>query len=357
MDELLLRRRMLNNFRDEYIVFADPVVEQLCANNWGDGIGLTKKDAAKVTTVSTVFRGNTDITSFDEFKYFTNVSAITGGSSTSNLGAFGGCTNLTSITLPESIRTINNYAFYNCSNLTGDFIFDSSVTIGSNAFQYTKINKVVFRNHPSVQGNAFQNITTLREFTFENSSNIPNTLIHRVGGGSIDSAFSTNGNVTKSGANSYYLGWFRRYYIGGNLIQPKAGPIFGYANNREVHVAGNINCTNTSRATLINSANSKLIFIEVGGVINNAGAIIGGTGTNCCANGFIWHFAKTDGIACSPTIASVSNSRVSKVYVGDGSSQAADQAVLDMYLADPDWAQDSSKLDLWYNYTGEFKNS
>jgi hypothetical protein len=26
-----------------------------------------------------------------------------------------------------------------------------------------------------------------------------------------------------------------------------------------------------------------------------------------------------------------------------------------MYLADTDWAQYTSKLDLWYNYTGEFK--
>jgi hypothetical protein len=28
-----------------------------------------------------------------------------------------------------------------------------------------------------------------------------------------------------------------------------------------------------------------------------------------------------------------------------------------MYLADADWAQYSSKLDLWYNYSGEFKQN
>lgn len=44
------------------------------------------------------------------------------------------------------------------------------------------------------------------------------------------------------------------------------------------------------------------------------------------------------------------------IYVGDGTSQAADQAVLDMYLADSSWASYSSKLDLWYNYTGEYKD-
>ena len=49
--------------------------------------------------------------------------------------------------------------------------------------------------------------------------------------------------------------------------------------------------------------------------------------------------------------------RLTKIYVGDGTSQAGDQAVLDQYLADSGWAQYSSKLDLWYNYTGEYKNS
>jgi hypothetical protein len=68
------------------------------------------------------------------------------------------------------------------------------------------------------------------------------------------------------------------------------------------------------------------------------------------ADGFIWHFAKTDGIACSATLAAASYSRVGKIYVGDGSSQSADQTVLDMYLADSDWSAYSSKLDTWYNY-------
>jgi hypothetical protein len=121
---------------------------------------------------------------------------------------------------------------------------------------------------------------------FESNNNINSSVIHGLGSESSDSVFRTNGNVTKSNANSYYLGKFRRYYIGGNLTQPYAGPIFGNRNNREVHIAGNINCTNTSAATLAFTANTQLKFIEVGGVINNAGAIIG-TSTSSCANGFI----------------------------------------------------------------------
>jgi len=32
-----------------YIDFADPVMEQICATTWGDGVGLTRAQAASVT--------------------------------------------------------------------------------------------------------------------------------------------------------------------------------------------------------------------------------------------------------------------------------------------------------------------
>ena len=39
-----------------------------------------------------------------------------------------------------------------------------------------------------------------------------------------------------------------------------------------------------------------------------------------------------------------------KIYVGDGSSAAHDDAILQVYLADTNWAPLSSRLDTWYNY-------
>lgn len=39
-----------------------------------------------------------------------------------------------------------------------------------------------------------------------------------------------------------------------------------------------------------------------------------------------------------------------KIYVGDGSSAAHDDAILADYLADTNWATYSSRLDTWYNY-------
>ncbi len=49
--------------------------------------------------------------------------------------AFRNCSNLTSITIPNSVTEIQNYAFYYCSGLTGELkIPDSVTTIGNHAF-------------------------------------------------------------------------------------------------------------------------------------------------------------------------------------------------------------------------------
>lgn len=62
-----------------------------------------------------------------------------------------------------------------------------------------------------------------------------------------------------------------------------------------------------------------------------------------------------NGVAATPAQVNASQANLSKVYVGDGSSQAADEAVLALYLADSNWSQYSSKLDIWYNYNGDYK--
>ena len=61
-------------------------------------------------------------------------------------GAFDNCTNIESITLPQTISTIRKYAFYNCtslkklnSSIDGEFIIPSGVkSIGEAAFMYNK---------------------------------------------------------------------------------------------------------------------------------------------------------------------------------------------------------------------------
>ena len=82
---------------EQYIQFADPVVEQICATNWGDGVGITPSQAAAVTAIpDSVFSYNTQITQFPELVYFIGLTNI--GS-----GVFRNCTSLYSIGVPPNI--------------------------------------------------------------------------------------------------------------------------------------------------------------------------------------------------------------------------------------------------------------
>ena len=69
----------------------------------------------------------------------------------------------------------------------------------------------------------------------------------------------------------------------------------------------------------------------------------------------IIHLGGNNIIVTDPIYVNTNAENVIKVYVGNGESQAADQAVLDLYLADEKWSQYASKLDTWYNYNGEYK--
>ena len=94
-----------------YIHFADFNVEAvLLANGIGDGVGVTYKDAARVTSISTWFKSNKDITSFAEFINFSGITQLIDD-------AFSYCSSLEEITLPASLTSIGYWAFQGCSSL------------------------------------------------------------------------------------------------------------------------------------------------------------------------------------------------------------------------------------------------
>ena len=112
MKLLLNRRKLIAGSGEKYIKFKDPAVEAICIANWSsDGVGLTKEDAATVTSLRRIFNGKKNITSFEEFRFFTGVTTLTGGNNESN-GEFGGCS-VQSIFLPSTITTIGGCAFRN----------------------------------------------------------------------------------------------------------------------------------------------------------------------------------------------------------------------------------------------------
>lgn len=84
---------------DEPIAFVDAEVKRICVENWGSDGEITKNQAKAVTSLGTVFKGNTKITSFDELKYFTGVASLADN-------AFNECSNLTVLNLNNITRTI-----------------------------------------------------------------------------------------------------------------------------------------------------------------------------------------------------------------------------------------------------------
>lgn len=104
----------------ENINFADAEVKMLCIEDWDtdyDG-ELSMEEAAAVTSLNNMFRGSSDITSFDELQYFTSLTSIPDN-------AFYNCRKLVSIVIPEGVASITSRAFYSCDKLT-------SITVVSN---------------------------------------------------------------------------------------------------------------------------------------------------------------------------------------------------------------------------------
>lgn len=128
---------------NQYIQFEDPEAERVLMANGvsSDGIGITLEDAERVTSISTWFKGNTSLVSFNELRQFEKITRI-------EPQAFKGCSALVSVGLPEGLTYIGYEAFSDCVNLTGDLDLPKLETIDgnyylSNTFKNTKIDKVI----------------------------------------------------------------------------------------------------------------------------------------------------------------------------------------------------------------------
>lgn len=323
---------------EPYLTFEDSEVESVCADAYGDGTGTKQIQADLFTSTGLAFRENTDIVSFNEFgEYFTNVTTITAGSSTSALGGFGGCTALESITLPESLTTVGAYAFYGC----------------------TSLKTVDLSNVTSIGNYAFSNCYGLEYIVIPDTiESVSHTVLQYA---AREGTIVIEGNLSKSSQSGTMQA--KHLIVKGDVNQSNYYSIVS-TRTETIRFLGDYNRTGSNGGILSNAGtnnNSSIMFFELMGVLSGSNAVFPANQTQYLAQGCIVHLGYSGVAIDSPatlvgsgtTVAKLS--RVDKIYVGDGTSEAADQAVLDQYLAVNSWAAVSSKLDLWYNYDGEYK--
>ena len=111
---------------------SNPEVFAICLEQgWCSAEGMTVADAADITDIGTVFKGNRNIVQFDEFEYF-GVSAL-------SESAFSTCSSLVSISFPDTLNSIPYRALYYCGALTTVKFPDSLTIIRDNALEASHI--------------------------------------------------------------------------------------------------------------------------------------------------------------------------------------------------------------------------
>ena len=154
------RNLILNVTGGYYVKFADPEVQRICAENWGDGTGITTEQIEAVTDIGTKFANNTLIETFDEFGKFKNATILKNKN-------FQGCTNLKSIDLSEITELIGGSIFSDVP-LEGELNMPKLVNIQASGvfdgqFRNNKFTKIIKLGQIPSLPNGY-NTTTLGTF-------------------------------------------------------------------------------------------------------------------------------------------------------------------------------------------------
>ena len=166
-----------------------------------------------------------EVVGIDEWAFYncTNLTSVTIPESVTDIGieAFRNCTSLTNVTIPQSVTYISDFTFYGCTSLT-------SVTIPESV---TKICLLAFSNCTSLTNVTIpQSVTYISDFAFENCTSLTNVTVPESVTTFCLSAFSGCENIKdfyiedglipmeiKQGGTNV-MNFFKELYIGRSLI-------------------------------------------------------------------------------------------------------------------------------------------
>lgn len=280
--------------------------------------------------------------------------------------AFSGCSSLANVGETSAITVIGEYAFNACSSLH-TFNFDSLTSIGQFAFENSGLlgDVIIPETTLSVTGSTFNN-TNITNFTMLSTGGTFTTRSNRTSFGNNNGTFTVYGNLRRVGATGLRFKNIvvkNNYTVNSGLYFLTTSPQFN-----SFKINGDFVGKNDSNGLVHTYSNgeSQLKFVEIIGQCSGRMLYNSAVPATAIGSGAIFHLAYSAKVTASLTDIFSDNhtnprtnggniGRVLKIYVGDGSSEEHDQAILDQYLADDAWSAYASKLDLWYNYHGEYR--
>lgn len=222
---------------DDYAIpFEDPkMVTYLNSIGVGSNGMITEAQAAAATIVAN--SQNTEVTKFNELRYFTNITQSRGGwtsassgyirfmgwtaleevdiSNFTSLGHVGGyayedtfdrCTALKTVTASDKLTSIGYHAFYNCTNLEHIIGLSGTIQVSTNAFyncsKLTDEDIADVEFEPAYEGtnlrgsNAFEKCSSLTEITLSsNTTEIPVKMF--INCSNLETVNGLGSNITK----------------------------------------------------------------------------------------------------------------------------------------------------------------
>ncbi len=146
--------------------YTDAVIEQ-DTEEGSESDNVNEEVAPKYTYFAYIFGSSTHETYNSEYVPASLLNVVITGGESIDDNAFYYCSNIVSITLPDTIESIGEYAFYYCSSLTDIIIPDSVREIGYNAFGYcSSLTDIIIPDSVREIGyNAFVSCSSLERIT------------------------------------------------------------------------------------------------------------------------------------------------------------------------------------------------